>query len=72
MSLTRWFKPVDSTEVAAAAAVDKEYIDLQKRGRGKRKSYERHHFDEETKAEIGKFAAIHGNKKAVDTFSKRL
>ena len=74
MSLTHWFKPVDSTEVAAAAsvaAVDRENIDLQKRGR-KRKSHERHHFDEATKAEIGKFAAILGNKRAVDTFSKRL
>ncbi len=54
MSLTHWFKPVDSTEVAAAAsvaAVDRENIDLQKRGR-ERKSHERHHFDKATKLRL--------------------
>ena len=48
MSLTRWFKTVDSSNAVAAAAVpavEKEDIEMKKQGR-KRRSSEQHHFDE--------------------------
>ena len=49
-------------------AVDKEDIELKSRGR-KRKSSERHVYDESTKTAIGKHALMHGNKIAVKKFS---
>ena len=55
----------------AEAVVDKENLDREKRGR-KRKSSERHHYDQATKVEIGKYAVIHGNKSTVQRFSQRL
>ena len=51
--------------------MDKENVYLEKCGR-KRKSNERHQYDEHTKAELGKYTVIHGNKKAVERFSIRL
>ena len=86
ISLTPWFKTNDylnnsdvsnSDETALKAAaeavreLDKQTLELEKRGR-KRKFSERHHFDQATREAIGKFATVHGNKSAVKKFSKRL
>ena len=86
MLLTRWFKTTDTLKnsdpsnsdetvlKAAAEAVrelDKQTLELEKRGH-KRKFSERHHFDQATREAIGKFATVHGNKSAVKKLSKRL
>lgn len=55
----------------AVEAVQKEREDLERVGR-KRKSSERHHYDQETKTAIGRYAQMHGNKRAVVKFSESL
>ena len=76
--LRRWFKS-DSTASssheraleAAKMSVEKlemEEIALQRTGR-KRKSVERHYFDQEKKTAIGKHAITYGNKSAVCKYS---
>lgn len=55
----------------AVEAVQKEREELERNGR-KRQSSERHHYNQETKAAIGKYAQLHGNKRAVSKFSESL
>ena len=74
MSILRWFGNTNSDNSALESArqfveaVDKADIELKSRGR-KRKSSERHVYDESTKTAIGKHALMHGNKSAVKKFS---
>ena len=86
LSLTRWFNTSDTlnnsdsskldeaalkTAVEAVRELDKQTLELKKRGH-KRKICKRHHFYQATKEAIGKFASIHSNKSAVKKFSKHL
>ena len=74
MLILRWFGNTNSDNSALesarqfAEAVDKEDIELKSK-ECKRKSSERHVYDESTKTAIGKHALMHGNKSAVKTFS---
>ena len=73
MSILLWFGNTNSDNSALESArqfveaVDKEDIELKSRG-CKRKSSERHVYDESTKTAIGKHALMHG-KSAVKKFS---
>ena len=81
MSLYRYFRPAtgsstsqDASFSAAAKAVEaaeKESIDIARHGK-KRKSSERHHYDDETRTAIGKHAIKYGNKSAVEKYSRSL
>ena len=75
MSLRKWLvsrngdcSGSDTKALMAAAeaveAVQKEREELERQGR-KRKSSERHQYDEATKTAIGRYAQMHGNKRAV-------
>ena len=52
-------------------ALQTQHDELKQKGR-KRKSSERHHYDQATKTAIGKYAQIHSNKRAVQKFSASL
>jgi len=74
MSLHKWFsKESGSYDNGAFKAAEKavQAIESQQKGK-KRKSTERHCYDQATKTAIGKYAIINGNKRTVEKFSKEL
>ena len=83
MSILQWFgtSTNQGTNQSANSAlaltknyvemIDKEDIELKSRG-WKRKSSERHVYEESVRTAIGKHAIVHGNKSAVNKFSKVL